>query len=271
MKIRLVSTVIAASAGFIGLHAVNAQTAAAEKQASASTGAAAPHRDISGVWEPTGGIQGIGPQNMPGDGKPGHEPLYTPFGMELLKRNKPTRGIHEVLTGEENDPGHTCDPLGFPRENLFELRTTQFIQTPVQVVMLYAYDKIWRTIWTNGRELPKDPDPRWFGYSVGKWTDDYTFVIQTSGTDARTWVDNTGRPHTEDLRTEEVFHRIDRDKMELAMTIDDPKGYAKPWMPIYKMPFKLLPPSTDLPEMICSPSEMAEYNKKHAAPASGKK
>jgi len=233
--------------------------------------APAPLRDISGIWEPRGGTQGVGPQAMPGDGKPGHEPLYTPFGLELLKRNKPTRGIHEVPTGEENDPGHTCDPLGFPRENLFELRTTQFVQTPAQVIVLYTYDKIWRTIWTDGRELAKDPDPRWFGYSVGKWTDDYTFVVQSNGMDDRTWVDNTGRPHTEDLRTEEVFHRIDRDNLELTMTIDDPKVYAKPWIAVNKMPFKLRPPNTELLEMMCSPSEMAVYNKKHAAPSSSKK
>ena len=76
-------------------------------------------------------------------------------------------------------------PQGFPRENLFELRHTQIIQTRLQVILLYTYDKIWRTIWTDGRALPKDPDPRWFGYSVGHWKDDFTFVVDTAGTDAR--------------------------------------------------------------------------------------
>ena len=49
------------------------------------------------------------------------------------------------------------------------------------MIILYQFDKIWRVIWTDGRELPKDPEPRWFGYSVGKWVDDYTLVVETSG------------------------------------------------------------------------------------------
>ena len=83
------------------------------------------------------------------------------------------RLYREVNAAEENDPAHICDPQGFPRENLFELRATQFIQTPVQVVMLYTYDKIWRSIWTDGRALPTNPEPQWYGYSTGKWIDDY--------------------------------------------------------------------------------------------------
>ncbi|MEQ1885371.1 MAG: hypothetical protein ABL967_09940 [Bryobacteraceae bacterium] len=232
--------------------------------------APAPKRSLTGIWQPTGGTQGMGAQAMPGDGKPGHEPPYTPDGLELLKTHHATRGVYEVLTAQDNDPSHTCDPQGFPRENLFELRATQFLQTPTQMVMLYTFDKIWRSIWTDGRALPKDPDPRWYGYSVGKWTDDYTFVIDTNGMDDRTWIDNAGRPHTEDLRTQEIFHRIDRDNMELSMTIEDPKVYSKPWVAINKMPFKLLPPTTDLPEMVCSPSEMAKYLNRHAGPGSTK-
>ncbi len=137
--------------------------------------------------------------------------------------------------------------------------------------MLYTYGKVWRVIWTDGRELPKDPDPHWYGYSIGHWKDDYNFVVQTNGTDERTWLDTAGRPHSEDLRVEEVFHRVDRDHMELSLTIDDPKVYEKPWLALNKLQFNLRPPNTDLPEMMCSPSELAEYNKKHAVPGSMKK
>jgi hypothetical protein len=229
-----------------------------------ATSEPAPKRDLTGIWQPMGGTQGIGPQAMPGDGKPGHEPPYTPYGLELLKTHHATRGIYEVQTAADNDPSHTCDPQGFPRENLFELRATQFIQTPEQVILLYTFDRVWRSIWTDGRELPKDPDPRWYGYSVGKWTSDDTFEVDTNGMDERTWVDNAGRPHTDELRTHEVFHRIDRDRMELSMTIDDPKVYTKPWMALNKMQFRLLPPTTELQEMLCSPSEMAKYLQRHA-------
>lgn len=240
-----------------------------------ATGAtSAPKRDLTGIWEPVrvlDGIQPNGARDMPADRRPEHQLSLTPFGLEMAKRNKSSNGPDEVPPSEENDPGHMCDPQGFPRQNLFEVRATQFLQSPLQLVILYTFDKTWRVIWTDGRELPKDPDPRWYGYSVGKWRDDYTFVAQTNGTDERTWIDNAGRPHSEELRVEEVYHRVDRDNLELSMTIDDPKVYTKPWVALNKLPFRLKPPTFELQEMMCSPSELAEYNRRHAIPGASPK
>jgi hypothetical protein len=236
-----------------------------------SLGQTAPRRDISGIWEPVrllDGIQPTGALAMPADGKPEHELPYTALGLEAFKRNRPANGPTEVGPGEDNDPAHICDPQGFPRENLFEVRATQIIQTPLQVIVLYTYDKVWRSIWTDGRKLSSDPDPRWFGYSVGTWKDDYTFVVETNGMDERTWLDNAGRPHSEDLRVEEQFHRVDNDTLELTMTIDDPRYYTKPWVALDKLRFRLRPANYEHPEMMCSPSEVAEYNRKHAIPGS---
>jgi hypothetical protein len=238
---------------------------------SSQKGAAAPRYDISGTWDPgNNGIQPLGPRNMPEDGKPEHQLPYTPLGLEVLNSHKPSNGVRRVLPGETNDPVVYCDPQGMPREDLYELRTTQIIQTPLKVFVLYEFGKIWRVVWTDGRELPKDPESRWFGYSIGKWEDDYTFVVQTSGIDERTWVDRAGRPHSADLRVEEKFHRVDRDTLELTVTINDPKMYTKPWVALDKLPFKLEPPNFDVREMLCSPSEFAEYNKIIGNPASGK-
>ena len=224
--------------------------------------APASRHDISGIWEPrVSGNQVLGANEVPEDGKPEHRLPYTPLGLEALKRTKPGNGIRSVLPTETNDPVYTCDPQGFPRSDLHELRTTQILQTPQSVVMLYQFGKIWRVIWTDGRELPKDPEPRWFGYSVGKWVDDYTLVVQTSGMDERTWIDRAGRPHSADLRVEERFHRPDRDHLELTVTIDDPKMYTRPWVALDKFRMELQPPAFDIRETIWSPSEFAEYNK----------
>ena len=125
-------------------------------------------------------------------------------------------------------------------------------------------------IWTDGREVPKEGEPRWFGYSVGKWVDDYTFVVETTGLDERTWIDRAGRPHSSDLRIEERYHRVDQNHLELTVTIDDPQMYTKPWVALDKLQFELQPPSFDVREMICSPSEFAEYNKLIGNPASDK-
>ncbi len=229
--------------------------------------ASAPRHDISGVWEPEPAhdpvrVLGVlGASAMPEDGKPEHQPPYTPLAQEALSRTKPSSGTRSVLPAETNDPVFSCEPQGMPREDLYEFRTTQILQTPVSLVMLYQFNRVWRVVWTDGREFPKDPDPRWYGYSVGKWEDDYTFVVQTSGTDERTWLDRAGRPHSGDLRVEERFHRVNHDHLELTVTIDDPKMYTKPWIAVNKLSFDLQPPNFDIREMICSPAENAEYNK----------
>jgi len=146
--------------------------------------APAPRHDISGTWDPANGPddggQFLGAKTLPVDGKTGHEPPYTPLGLEGYLRTKPSNGARMVPPGETNDPELLCDPQGFPREDLFQLRTTQIVQAPDKIYMLYEFDRVWRVIWTDGRELPKDPEPRWYGYSIGKWVDDSTLVVETN-------------------------------------------------------------------------------------------
>jgi len=240
------------------------QTEAEKKNA-----APAPRRDLSGTWDAGGGagIQAFGAKNMPSDGKPEHELPYTPAGLEALNRTKPGFGVREVPAAFVNDPVDFCDPQGLPREDLYEVRTSQIAQLPKKVLILYQFDQIWRVVWTDGRELPKDPEPRGFGYSVGKWEDDYTFVVQSNGMDERTWLDNAGRPHSDALRVEERFYRVNRDLLELTVTINDPKFYTKPWVALDKFPLHLRSDDFDVREMICSPSETADYNKVLGDPA----
>ena len=256
-------------AAFLPLAAVQAAPPQQGAVAKDPNAAETPRRDISGTWDPgNNGIQPLGPAAMPDDGKPEHQPPFTALGLEVLNTHKPSNGVRSVLPGDTNDPVVYCDPQGMPREDLYELRTLQIVQMPVKVIILYQFNKMWRVVWTDGRDLPKTPEPRWYGYSVGKWADDYTFVVQTSGTDDRTWVDRAGRPHSADLRVEEKFHRAGHDNLELTVTIDDPKMYTKPWVAVDKLRFKLMPPSFDVREMICSPSEFAEYNRLVGKPAS---
>jgi len=126
-----------------------------------------------------------------------------------------------------------------------------------------------RVIWTDGRELPKDPEPRWNGYSVAKWVDDCTFVVDTVGMDERTWVDNVGHPHSSELRVQETFNRVDYDTLELSVKIDDPKMHTKPWMALDKYVLYRLPDTFDMEGFFCVPSETAPYNKVIGNPTSG--
>ena len=233
----------------------------------------APRRDISGTWEPAAGpgagINGNGAQQMPSDGKPEHELPYTPEGRAAFMAHKPTFGVTAVPSAFTNDPMPGCDPQGFPRIVLHNFRTSRILQTPENVVILYQFNKKWRTIWTDGRQLPKDiEEPRWWGYSVGRWIDDYTFVAESTGFDERTWLDNAGRPHSDAMRVREEYKRTDRDHLVMTIVIDDPKYYTKPWTALI-LPLRLQSPNFDIREMECSPSETALYNKLFANPAAG--
>jgi hypothetical protein len=242
--------------------------------------APAPRRDISGVWDaaeadggrqPSGALEHVALMAPRGQGIEGGQPdetgimhplHYTPAGLAALKANKPSGpGVRQVTAALSNDPMDQCDPVGFPRMELYELRTIELLQNANQVVYLNQYFGNFRVIWTDGRELPKDPEPRWNGYSVGKWVDDYTFVVETAGLNPRSWLDHAGRPHSDALQVEETFHRIDHDNMELTVKVIDPKFYAEPWLGLNKFPLHLQPPNFDMEEFICSPIDFAEYKK----------
>jgi len=249
--------------------------------------APAPRRDLSGIWDAIteGGTQAKGvyehpavlpdhPQDELG-GQPDEnnipQPLpYTAAGLAALKAHKTTVGVRAVDPSLTNDPVHMCDPEGFPRMELFEFKVVQLVQTKNQVILINQFNGRARTIWTDGRQLPnrKEVEPRWYGYSTGKWVNDYTFVVDTVGMDERTWLDHAGRPHSSELKVEEQFHMVDSDRLELTLTIDDPKSYTRPWMALNKFVLHRLPDDFDRMEVFCSPSENAKYNEVVADPIS---
>jgi hypothetical protein len=197
---------------------------------------------------------------------------FTPEGLKAWKSHKPGFGTTAVPIAENNDPFDICDPIGFPRLELFNLRAIQVWNNKNQVQIVYQNDQVWRNIWTDGRALPKEIlEPRWYGYSVGKWVDDYTMVADTIGLDERTWIDNVGRPHSDDLKVTETWHRVNHDVMELTLTITDPKMYTKPWNALDKFRLGLQTESFDIREMLCSASEAADYNKTVAEEAASNK
>src|SRR5581483_3806101 len=137
-----------------------------------ATGGPAPRRDLSGSW--TGPLQP----------KLTAPPPMTPLGQARFKQNIP-----DPFSAQSNDPWTTCDPFGFPRSATNETRGIAFAQMRDRIVIMTQYQKIWRTVWMDGRELPKNagarggPDSRWYGYSVGHWDGDYTLVVNTNGID----------------------------------------------------------------------------------------
>jgi hypothetical protein len=115
------------------------------------------------------------------------------------------------------------------------------------VVLYEAFDQF-RQFFMDGRELPKDPNPQWFGYSVAKWEGD-TLVVESSGFNGKAWLDQVGHPSSASLRVTERFHRRDLGHMDVQATITDPIAYNKPWS--YTQPLSLVV-DIDLIELVCN-------------------
>jgi hypothetical protein len=229
-----------------------------EKLGDTGKGGETPKRDLTGFWA---GLVAA---------KLNAVPPMTAWGQEQFSLHKPT---WDNPVADSNDPQKVCDPLGFPRNMLFMTRGIAFTQMPGRVIELFQFNRVWRDIWTDGRPLPKNvggdtpdaQDPRWYGYSVGHWEDDYNFVVDTVGTDERSWLDNDGHPHSVGLRVQERYTRVNHNSLEVTITIDDPKTYTKPFV-ITKGKFTWIP-KQDFEEQLCVPSEEAEYQKLIANPA----
>ena len=223
-----------------------------------------PH-DLSGVWNRSAGDRGM-------SARPGQNvPPMTPEGQEKFNASRPGYGPRAVPPATGNDIVGDCNPQGLPRI-LFFPRPFEFIQTNGRLLQFFQWHRVLREIWADGRELPKDPKdldylPRWYGYSAGKWEGD-TFVVNSFDFDERTWLDQYGYPHSNAMRLQERYRRVDHDTLELKITVDDPKTYTKPWVSETKM-FKL-EPKYELLEEICAPvDEVDEFNKRVRNPAGG--
>jgi hypothetical protein len=176
------------------------------------------------------------------------QPPMTLWGEAKFKANKPNVGPNAVSLAETNDPITKCFPPGVPRIYLIRAEPFEIMQAPGRVVMLFEYDHFVRNIHTDGRQHAKDPAPTWMGDAVGKWEGD-TLVVDTVGFNDKTWIDNDGHPHSEDMRVVERIRRVSHDTLTIDTTIEDPKAYTKPWggHAIYE-----LKPDWELGEMMCA-------------------
>src|SRR5947207_1618027 len=220
----------------------------------------APKGDISGVWNRLGGLRTL---SDPG-------PAMTPAGQARYKANLPGYDLPSdrrmVPPAKGNDPAGRCDPLGLVR-NLYAFRPVEFVVTPNRVFQFFEWNHMWRTIWTDGRKLLEDPDDTWFGYSVGHWDGD-TLVVESTGFDERTWLDQYGHPYSNSMRVEERWRRV-ADTLEMNVTVTDPETYTKPW--VSDKSVWRLQPKLELREEICAPIDEQYFNEHQRDPAGGVK
>lgn len=250
-------------------HCENQAYAAEDrKKANVDTRAFDAH-DISGVWNGNPNdltVNGI-PMNVAG------APPFTPYGQKLFEAN-----LSDSTQWNSKDPHNVCDPMGWPRLMTFNFGF-QFVVLPDRVVQFFEWGHTWRDIWTDGRKLPADPPiPRYLGYAVARWEGD-AFVVESNGYDDRSWLAQTpvqrygtgrpgGYPHSDEMRIEERYKRLNYGSLQVTLTINDPKVYTAPWTTTGTM---ALFPNTELAEGFCVPSDSINFNKESTIPTVEKK
>jgi len=253
MRQGLIRSTAAAAAVFAVAGWIFTQTAHPAAQGGRGRGAAAapsqraPVRDLTGVWMKRNAPEGVR-QFDGATWTPGTPPPLTAWGLEEKKKSRPNNS-GEFQLHETNDPVLTkCYPPGVPRV-YFHPYPFEIIQTAKAVLQIFEYDHFMRRMWTDGREIPKDPDLLWMGTSIGRWVNDSTFEVVTVGFNDKTWLDRAGAPHSDQLKVTERFRRVAFDRLELDVIMEDPKALAKPWT---STGYYELRPAWELGEISCS-------------------
>jgi hypothetical protein len=191
--------------------------------------------DLSGLWTPGPNLYWVDLMTNIKD-----EAIFTPRAQAIFQK----RAAEYLLDA----PSTRCLPLG-PGDIL--TGAYRIIQSPTEVALLRSGAAGDRQIFVDGRELPKDPDPTWKGYSVGHWEGD-TLVAETSGFNNQGWLDNMGHPRSEKLHVTERFRRVDFGHIQFQISFDDPDTFAKPLT--ISLPMNYLADSEPL-EFVCNENE----------------
>jgi hypothetical protein len=212
--------------------------------------------DISGVW-----VQDVQPALNPGwtdsQGKKFDNLPLTPWGEEQFKASRATHGANMVPSMTSTEPIAKCLPPGVPAIYFF-IFPMEIMQIPGRVVMFFEYGNYLRQIFTDGRKH-QNLTPLWMGDSIAHWEGD-TLVVDANGFNDKTWIDNEGHPHSDQLHVVERIHRQDRDHLLDVITVDDPKTYTKSLTS--KRIFKLQP-EWNIAEFVCEDNNaFLDYEKK---------
>jgi len=170
--------------------------------------------DLNGVWE----RPYVPDMTKDGASQKGAGAIpFTPEYAQIFKDYDPAKFDY---TGR-------CLPQGLTRSmnSPFPIR---LVETNDLIVVLYEAWNVFEIVHTDGRPHPKDPDPLWFGNSVGKWDGD-TLVVDTIGFNDKTNMDTVGHPHSDAMHTVERFTRTDEKHIAYEITIEDPKAFTRPW------------------------------------------
>ena len=221
----LVLAAAAVLAGVIFGRAGLAQDFKPKPPSAADWAALARLPDFNGVWEAGGGGRGGGAARGDGAGAAGRGRAGGPAGPALTPEYAAKRKALQDAAREDNETAN-CLPQGMPGI-MGQPYPMEFLLTPGQVtIVIEAYQQV-RHIYTDGRRLPADPDPKFHGSSVGRWEGD-TLVVETVGFSPLTQL-AANTPHSDKMRIGERFKLADADTMTIETTITDPEALTSPF------------------------------------------
>jgi hypothetical protein len=152
---------------------------------------------------------------------------YTPWAAELRKQR--------LALNARDNPDAMCMPMGFLQFHQ-QPQPRMIVQTPKMILIEYEANYGLRHIYLDGRKLPPqgEPQPWWYGYSVGRWEGD-TLVVETNNLRGAEdspydgWLDVNGSPYSQQATFVERFKRLSYGQLQIDMTVTDPKAYTKPF------------------------------------------
>jgi hypothetical protein len=153
------------------------------------------------------------------------------------------------------DPEGYCLPPGGPR-----LMATPYhmeiIQLPEhnRIVMIFeGATHVWREIYMDGRKFPEGDalNPTYLGYSVGRWQDKDTLVVENKGFNENSWLDYFGHPHTDKMEVTERWTRPNKGQLRYEATVNDPGAYTRPFTMMWENITWDMDLTPELPEYIC--------------------
>ncbi len=128
------------------------------------------------------------------------------------------------------DPVLRCLPAGVPRSTIgvYGYNGVHFLQPAGHVVILSEWNHLYRIIPLDGRPHLSSNVKLWMGDSRGHWEGN-TLVVDWTNSNGRTWMDQTGSFHSDNIHVVERFTIVDANTMKYEAAIEDAKVYTKPW------------------------------------------
>lgn len=184
--------------------------------------------DWSGQWRRTGGIQWDSSKRI---GRAQEAPL-TPEYQAVFEASL----ADQKAGGQGNDPTYKCIPSGMPRM-MTMVFPMEIVITPKTTYILSDYNMP-RRIFTDGRDWPKEFEPTFLGYSIGKWIDDDrdgrydALEIETRGMKGPRSFEASGIPLHQDNQTvvkeRIILDSANRDLLLNEITTID-NALTRPW------------------------------------------